>query len=99
GRNEVFHGNPLDQIQVRVVTHRLHTLGGVSRASATGDGRGAAGGAAGVATGARFGRLLPSGTEEDVGAWLCSHFSSKARRPLIRTRSSSSLAVRPPLPV
>ena len=39
-------------------------------ASATGDGRSAAGGAAGIATGARFGWLLPSGTEEFVGAWL-----------------------------
>ena len=37
-------------------------------ANATGDGRGAAGGAAEVAAGARFGRLLPSGTEGDVGA-------------------------------
>ena len=36
-------------------------------ANATGDGRGAAG-TAGVAAGARFGRLLPSGTGEDVGA-------------------------------
>jgi hypothetical protein len=49
-------------------------------ANATGDGRVAAGGAAEVAAGGRFGRPLPSDTEGDVGAWLGSQFAGLRRR-------------------